>query len=78
MKKILTINCSSSSVKSCVYKMPSEKLLCSCIVEKVDKDEVAIYTYKLPNDKGVLEKVIVDAELPTKTSHLDAIKKSLS
>lgn len=77
MKKILTINCGSSSVKSCVYEMPSEKLLCSCIVEKVDKAEIGIYTYKLPDKKGKLKKVIEDAELNKKISHLDAINKTV-
>lgn len=77
MKKILTINCGSSSVKSCVYEMPSEKLLCSCIIEKVDTAEAGIYTYKLPDDKGELKKVITDEKLHKKTSHLDAINKTV-
>lgn len=77
MNKILVVNCGSSSMKSCVYEMPSEKLLCSCIVEKVDKAEIGIYTYKLPDEKGKLKKVIADAELNKKTSHFDAINKTV-
>ncbi len=75
MKKILVINCGSSSLKFSVYEMPDKKLLCAGIFESLGSEKTGFYTYKLPNEKGEMIKVFKDVEMHLKTSHTDAILK---
>lgn len=75
MKKILVINCGSSSLKFSVYEMPDKKLLCAGIFESLGSEKTGFYTYKLPNEKGEMIKVFKDVEMHSKTSHTDAILK---
>lgn len=75
MKKILVVNCGSSSLKYSVYEMPEQKLICAGIFESLDSDKTAIYTYKLPDEEGKMKKVYDDVEMHQKTTHHEAILK---
>ncbi len=60
-KKVLVINCGSSSLKYSLYEMPKEKLICAGIFESLDSDKVATYKYlgyKMGcfHDKGLKKK----------------------
>ncbi len=74
-KKVLVINCGSSSLKYSLYEMPKEKLICAGIFESLDSDKVATYTYKLPGKEGKMKKVYDDVKMHPKTTHHDAIIK---
>ena len=45
MKKVMAVNCGSSSVKFKLYEMPEETVICSGIVERIGHDD-AIFTIK--------------------------------
>lgn len=75
MKKILIVNCGSSSLKFSVYEMPYKKLICSGIFEALNSEKIGLYTFKCPNEKGEMIKVFNDVEMSTKTTHKEAILK---
>ena len=53
MKKIISINCGSSSLKFQLYNMPSEEVLTSGIAERIGLDN-SIFTIKVNDQKHVL------------------------
>jgi len=63
--KVLVVNCGSSSLKYQVLDMPSEKLLCKGLVERIGIDGSVIKHEKIGQDKFVLEVPMKD--------HTDAI-----
>ena len=74
-KKILVINCGSSSLKYQLIDMKNESVICAGIFESLDSDKVATYTYKLPDEEGKMKKVYDDVKMGPKTTHHDAILK---
>ena len=51
MKKVMTVNCGSSSLKFKLYDMPEEKVITSGIVERIGHDD-AIFTIKVNGEKN--------------------------
>ena len=72
MKKIMAVNCGSSSLKFKLFEMPEEQVICSGIVERIghedgifqlkynDKKDKVIVPVK---DHGVAVKIVLDALL---------------
>ena len=72
MKKIMAVNCGSSSLKFKLFEMPEEQVICSGIVERIghedgifqlkynDKKDKVIVPVK---DHGVAIKIVLDALL---------------
>ena len=52
MKKVMAVNCGSSSVKFKLYEMPEETVICSGIVERIGHDD-AIFTIKYLKMLGI-------------------------
>jgi len=75
MAKVMAVNCGSSSLKFKLYEMPSEKVLCSGIVERIGHDD-GIFQLKyndkkektiLPvKDHGIAVKIVLNALLKEK------------
>ena len=74
-KKILVINCGSSSLKYSVYEMPEQKLVCAGIFESLDSEKTGFYTYKIPDENGEMIKVFKDVPMHPKTTHRDTVVK---
>ena len=53
MKKVMAVNCGSSSVKFKLYEMPEETVICSGIVERIGHDD-AIFTIKYEDKKDTV------------------------
>ena len=53
MKKVMAVNCGSSSVKFKLYEMPEETVICSGIVERIGDDD-AIFTIKYEDKKDTV------------------------
>ena len=77
MKKILVVNCGSSSLKFSLYNynMLDQQLICAGIFESLDSEKTGFYTYKLPDASGKMKKVFEDVKMHPKTSHRDAVVK---
>lgn len=77
-KKILVVNCGSSSLKFCVFSMPEQQMICSGIFERLNSEYSGRYSYKLPDEFGKMVKVFCDIEMQPNTTHREAILKMTS
>lgn len=81
MKKILVLNCGSSSLKFCVYLMEKapakqEKLLCYGKVEMLQTSYPAIVTYSAYDKSGTIWHTYYNKqEMHPNTTHQEAIQK---
>lgn len=76
MKKIMAVNCGSSSLKFKLYEMPEEIVICSGIVERIGHDN-AIFQFKYANNKDVSTLPVKDHAVAVRVVMDALIKKNI-